>query len=208
VGIRDARLLIISLVVLAAILAGFLFQGVFGIEPSIVAIVGGLLLLSVSGLPVREILAEVDWTTLAFFSGLFILVGTLAKTGAITTVSSNLVGFVGDSQSLSFVTVLSGSAAISSFVDNVPYVAAATPVVAHLTAAHPEHGHLLWWALSIGANLGGNATSIGASANIVAVGLAERAGERISFLHFAKYGVIVTLASLSSAAAVLWFGRS
>ena len=91
-------------------------------------------------------------------------------------------------------------------MDNIPYVATMSPVVASLAATHPgTDGHVLWWALAIGADLGGNATAVGASANVVVLGMAARYGSPISFWEFTKYGILVVLASAVVSTAWLWF---
>ena len=100
--------------------------------------------------------------------------------------------------------LLGGSAVLSAIVDNIPYVATMSPVVAELAAGHGEAGHVLWWALALGADLGGNATAIGASANVVALGLAEREGHPIGFWEFTRYGIVVTVTTVAVCIPYLW----
>ena len=102
--------------------------------------------------------------------------------------------------------MLGGSAGLSAIVDNIPYVATMSPIVAELVAEHPgESGQVLWWALALGADLGGNATAIGASANVVALGIADRNGQHISFWEFTKYGLIVTAVTVAMCVPYLSF---
>ncbi|GAA3453588.1 ArsB/NhaD family transporter [Dactylosporangium matsuzakiense] len=205
-AIRDPRLLAVSLGVLALVTAAFVLHAVVHLEPSVVAIVGGLALLAVSRLDTGEVIADVEWPTLAFFAGLFVMVGALVNTGAIATLSHGIADAVAGRPHAAAMGLLGGSAVLSAVVDNIPYVATMTPIVADLAAAQGSHGgpHVLWWALTLGADLGGNATAVGASANVVILGLAERAGARISFWQFTKYGLVVAAVTVGISAVYLW----
>jgi Na+/H+ antiporter NhaD/arsenite permease-like protein len=199
-AIRDRRLLIRSLAVLAAVLAAFTLHPVLHLEPSVVALLGAGLLVAISGLSPQTYLADIEWETLLFFSGLFILVGSLVKTGAIDHLADGLATAVGDSPVRGMLLLLWGSAVLSAVVDNIPYVATMAPVVQQLTAEGPLAGKEgLWWSLLLGADLGGNATAIGASANVVVTGIAKRNGHPISFWEFTKYGSVVAAATLAIA---------
>src|SRR5690606_23795841 len=136
----------------------------------------------ISGLGPDEYLVDIEWETLLFFAGLFIMVGSLVEVGAIDELARGLADTVGDDVLLATVALLFVSAILSAFVDNIPYVATMAPVVATLTAADgPLAGEtVLWWALAFGADLGGNATAVGASANVVVLGIAKRSGHPIS----------------------------
>jgi Na+/H+ antiporter NhaD/arsenite permease-like protein len=197
-AIRDRGLLVRSLVVLAMVLAGFTLHGVLHLEPSVVALLGAGLLIAVSGLRPQAYLVDVEWETLLFFAGLFILVGSLVKTGVIDQLSKALIGATGDSVPTAMMLLLWGSAALSAIVDNIPFVATMTPVVDQLvTDGGPFAGQNgLWWALVLGADLGGNATAIGASANVVVAGIAKRNGHPISFWEFTRYGSVVAVVTL------------
>jgi len=197
-AIQDKALLVRSLAVLALVLAGFTLHGVLHLEPSVVALLGAGLLVAISGLPARSYLVEVEWETLLFFAGLFILVGSLVKTGVIDHLASALVAATGDSVQGAMMLLLWGSATLSAIVDNIPFVATMTPVVDQLVSgAGPFAGQNgLWWALVLGADLGGNATAIGASANVVVAGIAKRNGHPISFWEFTRYGSVVALVTL------------
>ena len=201
-AIRDPRLLVVSMVVLVAVTAAFVLHTVLHLEPSVVALVGGLTLLALSRLDVKEVVADVEWPTLAFFAGLFVMVGGLVNTGVIETVSRAAAGAVEGRPLATTMGLLGGSAVLSAIVDNIPYVATMSPVVAELPGGG-EDG-VFWWALALGADLGGNATAIGASANVVILGLAERAGHRISFWEFTKYGLVVTAVTVGLCAPYLW----
>lgn len=204
-AIRDTRLLVQSLGVLALVLAGFVTSPLTGLAPSVVALLGAGLLLLISAVTSQEALAEVEWETLVFFAGLFVMVGALVNTGVIDDLAHLLVGVTGSSLLTTVMVLLVGSAVLSAIVDNIPYVATMAPVVAELVAAHPgTDATVLWWALALGADLGGNATAIGASANVVTLGLAERNDTRITFWEFTRYGALVAALSIALAAPYLW----
>jgi len=199
--IRDPRLLVLSLIVLGLVLAAFSLHTVLHLEPSVVALLGAGLLIILSGLSSKTYMAEIEWETLLFFAGLFMLVGALVKTGAIDHLASGLVAVTGDSVPRAMMLLLWGSALMSAIVDNIPYVATMAPVVDQLVSGSgPFAGQTgLWWALLLGADLGGNATAIGASANVVITGIAKRNGHPISFVEFSKYGVVVAVVTLAIA---------
>lgn len=200
-AIQDRALLVRSLIVLAMVLAGFTLHSVLHLEPSIIALLGAGLLIAVSGLRPQAYLAEVEWETLLFFAGLFILVGSLVKTGVIDILAQALTTATGDSVPTAMMLLLWGSALFSAIVDNIPFIATMTPVVDQMVggtgAFAGQNG--LWWALVLGADLGGNATAIGASANVVVAGIAKRSGHPISFWEFTRYGLVVALVTLGIA---------
>jgi Na+/H+ antiporter NhaD/arsenite permease-like protein len=204
-AISDSRLLVISGAVLAAVLIAFVLHTALGVEPSVVAIVGGLTLLAASRLSAEGVARDVEWPTLAFFAGLFVMVGGLVNTGVIETVARQAADAVEGRLGLATISLLWVSAVLSAIVDNIPYVATMSPVVAELVAADgTDRGQVLWWSLALGADLGGNATAVGASANVVMLGLAERAGRRISFWEFTRYGIVVTAITVALATPYLW----
>jgi Na+/H+ antiporter NhaD/arsenite permease-like protein len=196
-AIKDRGLLVRSLVVLAAVVAAFVLHPVLHYEPSVVALLGAGVLLLVTDVEIGEAMSEVEWPTLAFFGGLFIMVGGLVETGVIEDVSTRLAEATDGRLGVASMALLFGSAVLSAIVDNIPYVATMSPVVSGLVPTMPGDGQGLWWALAFGADLGGNATAIGASANVVMLGLAERAGHRIGFWEFTKYGLVVTAVTVS-----------
>jgi Na+/H+ antiporter NhaD/arsenite permease-like protein len=204
-AIQDGRLLVVSGVVLAAVLVAFVLHTVLHLEPSVVALVGGLTLLAASRLNAESVARDVEWPTLVFFAGLFVMVGGLVNTGVIESVAREATAAVEGRLGLSTMVLLWASAALSAIVDNIPYVATMSPVVAELVAADgTDDSQVLWWALALGADLGGNATAIGASANVVVLGIAERAGRRISFWEFTRYGLVVTVITVALATPYLW----
>ena len=205
-AIEDPRALVRGLAVLALVLVGFVLQRTLGVEPSIVALLGGgAMMLAVPG-PTDEYMKQVEWETLVFFMGLFVLVGALVEVGAIDAIATALTDAVGGDPVAATFGILFGSAALSAIVDNIPYVATMSPVVDQLATNDPalNPGNVLWWSLALGADLGGNATAIGASANVVVIGIAKRYGHPISFWQFTRYGLLVTVVSIALCVPYLW----
>ncbi|MGR3938993.1 SLC13 family permease [Streptomyces sp. BRA346] len=204
-AIRDHRLLYQGLGVLALVVFGFVAHPVLHYAPSVVALLGAGILIAISKVETGEALKEVEWPTLAFFAGLFIMVGALIETGVIGEVSRALADATGGSELGATMLLVFGSAVLSGVVDNIPYVATMAPITADLAHGFGGDGvHVLWWALALGADLGGNATAIGASANVVVLGIAERNQQPISFWQFTKYGLVVTAVTVTIAAGYLW----
>ncbi len=205
-AIRDGALLVRSLVVLAGIIAGFVLHAALHIEPAVVALLGAGVIVVVSRTEPREYLEEVEWGTLVFFMGLFVMVGALVEVGVIERLGEAAVAAVGDRYLLAATVLLGGSAILSGIVDNIPYVATMTPLVQDLVDAtpDPQQGEAMWWALALGADLGGNATAVGASANVVVLGIAARNGHPISFWEFTKYGLIVAAVTVALTWPYVW----
>ncbi|MFI0817174.1 ArsB/NhaD family transporter [Streptomyces sp. NPDC021098] len=204
-AIRDHRLLYQGLGVLVLVVLGFVAHPVLHYAPSVVALLGAGLLIAISKVETGEALKEVEWPTLAFFAGLFIMVGSLIETGVIGEVSRALADATGGSELGATMLLLFGSAVLSGVVDNIPYVATMAPITADLAHGFGGDGvHVLWWALALGADLGGNATAIGASANVVVLGIAERNRQPISFWQFTRYGLVVTAVTVTLCAGYLW----
>jgi Na+/H+ antiporter NhaD/arsenite permease-like protein len=199
--IRDKSLLVRSLVVLAGVLVGFVAHSALHLEPSIIALLGAGVLVAVSRLDAEDYLAEVEWSTLVFFMGLFIMVGALVEVGVIEELGEQLTEAVGDDYFLAASVLLWGSALLSGIVDNIPYVATMTPLVQDLvdSGGGSTQANALWWALALGADLGGNATAVGASANVVVLGIAARNGHPISFWQFTRYGMVVAVVTIAIA---------
>lgn len=205
-AIEDPLALVRGLAVLAFVLVGFVLQRTLGIEPSIVALLGGgAMMLAVPG-PTDEYMKQVEWETLVFFMGLFVLVGALVEVGAIDAIATALTDAVGGDPVAATFGILFGSAVFSAIVDNIPYVATMSPVVDQLATNDPalNPGNVLWWSLALGADLGGNATAIGASANVVVIGIAKRYGYPISFWQFTRYGLLIMLVSIVLCVPYLW----
>ena len=205
-AIRDPALLIKCGVVLSAVFAAFVAHSVLHIAPSIVALLGAGVLVLVTRLEESDYTSSVEWETLLFFAGLFIMVGALVKTGVIDQLARLATDATGGNALLTVMLILIVSAPISGVIDNIPYVATMTPIVAELAVSmHGEvHQNVLWWALALGADFGGNLTAVGASANVVMLGIARRSDSPISFWGFTRKGVVVTAMSISLAALYLW----
>ncbi|GGQ26412.1 ArsB/NhaD family transporter [Streptosporangium pseudovulgare] len=206
-AIADRRLLWQSLTVLVLVLAAFVLHPVLHYEPSVVAILGAGILVAVTRVTTEEAIREVEWPTLVFFAGLFVMVGALVETGVIKQVSQAAVEATQGRLGVATLGLLWISAVISAIVDNIPYVATMSPIVAELVNANGGNGpaQVLWWALALGADLGGNATAVGAAANVVVLGIAARNRTPISFWEFTKYGLVVTFATVAIATPYLWF---
>jgi len=205
-AIRDPRLLRRTLGVLVLVMLGFVLQPVLHIEPAVVALLGAGLAVLLARRPVGDLLVEVEWETLVFFMGLFVMVGGLVATGVIDQVGRAATAAFGDRYLLAATVLLFGSAAMSGIVDNIPYVATMAPLVAGLVQAAPDQakGSALWWALALGADLGGNATAVGASANVVVTGIAARNGTPIRFWEFTRYGLVVAAVTVTLAWPYVW----
>ena len=194
--IQDKALLIKSLVVLTLVIVAFVLHSVLHLEPSVIAMIGAGALVMISNLKPNEFARDVEWGTLVFFGALFIMVGALVNVGALKMVADAIGSYVGNDGALAAGAIVVVSALASGIIDNIPYVTSMAPVVQQLNdtiSTITNDG--LWWALAFGADFGGNMTIVGASANVVAVGLAYASGYKITFWQFAKYGIPVTLVS-------------
>ena len=187
----------------------FVTQTVTGLTPGVVALLVAMILFTITRVDVEEMLEEIEWSTLLFFAGLFILVGVLEEKGVIEWLARNVFLRVGDNPYVIVLVVLWVSGIVSGFLDNIPFTITMIPIVNLMMQTHPIPHNILWWALSLGACLGGNFTMIGASANIVSIGMAKRYGQEISFLEFMKSSVLITLITLIIASGYLmlylWF---
>jgi Na+/H+ antiporter NhaD/arsenite permease-like protein len=220
---QDRALLRRCVWLLGIVNLAFCLHGPLHLQPATIALLGASLFM----LLVRNrhksgdaedltYLADVEWKTIFFFVGLFILVGGLVKTGVIRNVANELVSFTRGNVAGSTFAVLWGSAFLSAIIDNIPYVAAMNPLIVDLarslhpdisdeaTLAHQPDVLPLWWALALGACLGGNGTIIGASANVVIVDLARKAGYHISFWRFTAFGFPIMVGSILLSSAYLW----
>lgn len=197
-AIEDPVLLVKSMVVLGLVVLAFLLHGVAKLEPSTIALTGAVVLIVISGHKELEALfAELEWTTIFFFLGLFMVVGALVEVGVMSAVSTWLIGITDGHLRLTQFLILWVSGILSAVVDNIPFVATMIPLIQDMgTHLGAEAVKPLWWALSLGACLGGNGTLIGASANVVSAGIAAKSGHPISFWDFTKYGAIFTLMTL------------
>jgi Na+/H+ antiporter NhaD/arsenite permease-like protein len=205
-AIQDTRLLVKCGAVLFVVLAAFVTHSVHHIDPSVVALLGAGVLVLISGSQPKHFLAGVEWETLLFFAGLFVMVGALVKTGVIGDLAALATDATGGNALLAVMLILFVSALLSGIIDNIPYVATMSPLVLDLSHSitNPVHAEALWWSLALGADFGGNMTAVGASANVVVLGIAARAGTPISFWEFTKKGAIVTVITIAVAAPYLW----
>ncbi|BBZ48499.1 ArsB/NhaD family transporter [Mycobacterium heidelbergense] len=205
-AIRDPRLLIKCDVVLIAVLAAFVAHGPLHMQPSIAALLGAGVLIVISRLEHSDYLAGVEWDTLLFFTGLFVMVGALVKTGVVNDLAKAATAATGGHALLTTMVILAASFVLSGLINNVPYAATMAPIVAQLVPSIAGHAgaQALWWALVLGTDLGGNLTAVGASANVVILGIARRADSPISFWEFTRKGAIVTAVSAGLSALYLW----
>lgn len=222
-AVTDRPFLHRCLWLLGIVNAGFCLHSLIHLEPATIALLGASLFMLIGHArrkpeDVEELsyLTDVEWKTIFFFIGLFILVGGLVKVGVIRYLADQLVALTRGNLAGSTMAVLWGSAILSAAVDNIPYVAAMNPLIVDLARSlHPEISDYaalvhqpdilpLWWALALGACLGGNGTIIGASANVVIVDIARKAGYQISFWQFFKIGFPVMIGSILISALYLW----
>jgi Na+/H+ antiporter NhaD/arsenite permease-like protein len=200
--IANPALLRSSLAVMGLTLLGFLLHGPLGYEPATVALTGAVVLMVVAREDPHDVLREVEWPTLFFFIGLFMLVAGVIEIGLVEAVADTVVSVTGGALAPTSILILWASAALSGVIDNIPYTATMIPVVSQLSAG--TESDALWWALAIGADLGGNATIIGASANVILASLAEREGHPIRFGAFLRYGLPVTLGTMLVSTIYVW----
>ncbi len=205
-AIRDPRLLIKCTAVLVAVFAAFIAHSAIHLEPSLVALLGAGILIVISRQEHTEYLESVEWETLLFFAGLFIVVGALVKTGVVKQLAQLTVTATGGNALVTTMVILAASVLISGVVNNVPYAATMTPIVADLIPSLTGTGNhnVVWWSLILGTDFGGNLTAVGASANVVILGIAKRAETPISFWEFTRKGVAVTAMSLVFSGVYLW----
>lgn len=199
--IKDYRLMKISIVVLLGLVLGFIFGDQIGINPALLALFAAFLMLLVSGgssdSMVESVYSSVDWVSIFFFMGLFLLTGALEEAGLIKMMADALMNATQGNLEMTYSAVLWISAVFSGFVDNIPFVSTMIPVLKEVAPAYAENANLLWYALAAGACFGGNLTILGASANVVAVGIAKKEGVNITYTQFLIRGFFVTLASIA-----------
>ncbi len=201
--ITDARLLRKAGLVGLLTLVLFFIGDLFGMPPSVIALTGAAILVAWVRPDMHRMLREVDWTTLVFFIGIFIVVGGLEETGVISWIAGAIGNLAGDNLTVATVLMVWIPGIASAVVANIPFTVAALPIADYLTALVPgAQNGILYWALILGADLGGNATYLGSAPNIVALGLLAQAGYRLNFGRFMRDGVPVTAATL--ALATVW----
>jgi Na+/H+ antiporter NhaD/arsenite permease-like protein len=196
-SIPDRLFLIESLAVLSLVIMGFLLHDVIKLDTAVIAIFGATILLITTRSKPDEVFSGVEWTTIFFFAGLFIMVGALEELKIIEFLAKKITALSEGNIRIATFTTIWGSGILSGFIDNIPFVATMIPLIKILNLSfEPSTGNVLWWSLSAGACLGGNLTLIGASANVVSAGIASKSGFSVSFIEFTKYGIIYTLISL------------
>ncbi len=201
VAIRDRSLFRKSVVVIALVIGMFFVHDQLGLEPALVALIGASILLFWSRQSPEEIFEKIEWPALFFFGGLFVVVGALVETGVIASVAGFVVENV-HSEGEAILIIAWFAAIASAIVDNIPLTATLIPLIQGMSGSMDIYP--LWWALSLGACLGGNGTVIGASANVVVLGIAARNGFSISFVEFLKIGMLVLFVTVAIGTAFLW----
>ncbi|NFA61401.1 hypothetical protein EXM63_12975 [Clostridium botulinum] len=195
-AIRDMSLMKKCLTILFLTLIGFLTHSYLGFESATIAIAGSAILLAISKVEPDEILQETEWGTIFFFIGLFIMTGVLEDVGIMEVLAQKTLSLTKGNLVMTGIFVLWISAIASAFIDNIPFVATMIPLIKAMGTMGGMDIVPLWWALSLGACLGGNGTMIGASANLVVIGIAEKSGYKISFKDYFKLGFPVMLVSI------------
>lgn len=203
--IEDKNLMIRSMVTLALVILGFVTHDVTGIPAYAFAVAGASFLLLFE--KPKEIYRDVEWLTIFFFIGLFIIIGGFEANGGIGFLADKLIQLTHGSLQVATMFILWGSGILSGIIDNIPYTATMAPLIAQVQHTLPYAGpghHPLWWALSLGACLGGNLTIIGAAANVIVSETATTKGHPISFMRFMKYGALATFVSLTISSIYLY----
>lgn len=180
--------------VLLIVIAAFFVHSLIGIEPATVALAGASVMLAVSRQSLERTLAGIDWPTLFFFLGLFVMVGALEETEAISELADALIAATGGDRTIELLAISWFAAFAGGIVDNIPLTATMIPVVEEIAGDSGDDAY--WWVLALGACFGGNLTLISAAANVAAAGMADRAGRPIGFVRFLKIGVPVTFVSM------------
>lgn len=200
--ITDKSLTMKSVIVLLLTIAGFVLHSVIHVEAAVIAVAGAtvLMLIGVKEHDLEEVFHSVEWVTIFFFAGLFVLVGGLIDAGIIRNLASRMLEITQDDFTMMSMLILWLSGIASATIDNIPFVATMIPLIQDMgmqLGVDPEQLNPVWWSLALGACLGGNGTLIGASANVIVAGLAFREGHKLSYMQFLKIGAPITLISLA-----------
>ena len=193
--IKNRRLLKQSVVMTALVVVGFMAHGALGLESCIIALGAAGIIMLISGESIEEALSNVEWTTLSFSGLVCVILGALAETGVIGMLANGLIDATGGNVLITMLVLLIGSAVISSFLDNIPFVATMIPILLAMESTGMDVTPL-WWAVSLGACLGGNGTLIGASANVVLSDISKKHGYEITFAKFFKTGFPIMLLTI------------
>ncbi len=193
--IKNRSLFIKSVVMLFVVIVGFAVLGQFGLKSGIIALSASAIMFLIAREPVEPIISNIEWPTILFFVGLFVVVGGMEHTGVIEILANGLINLTHGNMFVAMMLILWGSAIISAILDNIPFVATMIPMIVAMEGAGFDV-FPLWWALSLGACLGGNGTLIGASANVVLSGISTREGYPITFMSFLKTGFPMMIVSV------------
>ncbi|MBN2899820.1 MAG: ArsB/NhaD family transporter [Clostridia bacterium] len=196
-AIKDAVLLKKSMFTLGLTVLGFMLHQKLGYESATVAFLGASLLLLISGINPEDVLLEIEWPTIFFFASLFVLVGGLEKVGVIDLLAEKMLHITQGNLVMTAMLILWGAAIASAFLDNIPFVATMIPLIKSIGAMSAMSITPLWWALALGACLGGNGTLVGASANVIVSGMLEKHGDGIGFVEYMKVGFPLMLLSIA-----------
>lgn len=196
-AIKDKSLLIKSVVMIGLVVIGFMFHSSLGMESCTIALLAAVIMMIVGKQDVEDVIMGVEWSTILFFIGLFVVVGGMEETGVIDQLATLLIGMTGGNMVLTMLIILWVSAIVSSVLDNIPFVATLIPMILAIQAESGMDVTPLWWALSLGACLGGNGTLIGASANVVLSGISNKNGYPITFMSYLKVGFPMMILSVA-----------
>ncbi len=196
-SITDMKLLVKGVVVLFITILGFIFYDALGLELATIALLGTSLLMAISKPNVHKAILEVEWTTILFFLALFVLVGSLESVGAIDIMAEKLIEVTNGNVFITCMAILWGAAILSAFLDNIPLVATMIPLILAMEAQTGVVIMAYWWALALGACLGGNGSLVGASANVVVAGIMEKRGDKMTFGDFLKIGFPFMIVSVA-----------
>lgn len=195
-AIKDKSLMVKSIIMIILVVVAFVFHSQLGMESCTIALTAAIIMLLFGGQDAEEVIISVEWSTILFFIGLFIVVGGLEETGIIEKLANMLISATNGNMVLTMIIILWASAIISSFLDNIPFVATLIPLIITMQQAGGIDVMPLWWALSLGACLGGNGTLIGASANVVLSSISNKNGYPITFKDYFKVGFPMMIVSI------------
>lgn len=195
-AIIDKALFHKSVVMIVLVAIAFMLHGVFNLETSVIALTAAAVIILISGRDIEVAIEGIEWGTIGFFLGLFMVVGGMEHTGVIEMLGNAIVDATGGNVVLMMIVILWASAILSSILDNIPFVATMIPIIMVMEASGIDV-YPLWWALSLGACLGGNGTLVGASANVVLSGIANKEGYNITFMSFTKVAFPVMLVTVA-----------
>ena len=196
-AITDSTLLKKSGIILLLTIAGFATHHAIGIESATIALLGAGILLLISKVDVEEVLEEVEWPTIFFFMGLFVMVGALETVGVLEVLASGLISLTGGSVMITSLLILWVAAIASAFLDNIPFVATMIPLILNIGQMTGMDTTALWWSLALGACLGGNGSIVGASSNVIVSGMLHKKGYKLSFGDFLKIGFPIMIIAVA-----------